>query len=566
LKEAVVVLMMLVSVLSHAEYELKTSWGLAMTAGKNTTQISDMVVNDSVVFVVGTGLTKTESDAIMIGDKEVAVGTASNANNGNAVYVLACIGREGDLRWSIYSKGGDVKPNDCFVSPTADGGVVTVLSVRHPDYAPIGGIAIVDSKGRESNLGWKIQDKTQRYYRIVVMKATAEGEIEWVRMAEVDHSPVAGTEKVVEEGFGLRSVLVAGAGDIYIAGRQQKAIKMATSATDSLEWQPVFVDGWDGVTSNQGGMFIAKLDKNGYLRRVVQMEGEAKESNVLDLKASGGKIYALGTLTFEGETEVRIGSKKMSYVGENSKNQAITIGKFTMDLDEEALWYYPSNLTGTVVNYADMSIEGGDIYVVGKMKYGMAIEGAETITTGELTRDGIAFRVSKEDGTVKDGRALGKIQSGYAGMYKGRAGTYLFAQTSSGGEYIMEAYDGEDLTEPSRVETLIATASDIKGVVSLKTEEGARVIVAIRAGAKANALYGGEVSMDLPSGRYSGEIAAYDIKEKGQDGTSVVELRSEEKEDNGVYDMTGRRVGRRSEIGTMRRGLYVAGGRLVRVR
>ena len=76
---------MLVSVLSHAEYELKTSWGLAMTAGKNTTQISDMAVNDSVVFVVGTGLTKTESDAIMIGDKEVAVGTASNANNGNAV-------------------------------------------------------------------------------------------------------------------------------------------------------------------------------------------------------------------------------------------------------------------------------------------------------------------------------------------------------------------------------------------------------------------------------------------------------------------------------------------------
>ncbi len=564
--------MMFASVFSYAEYELNAEWGKALTAENNTTQISDIVANDSVVFVSATCMSMTEEETLRLGGEPVATGTATTSTSGNAVFVMTCIGKAGDLRWSVYSKGGEAATNDMYMSPTADGGVVVAFGLRHAKVDPVSDIALVDGKGKETPIEWTVANSNSRYYRLVVLKATAEGEIEWLRMAAVDYAPVTEKQTVAGQGFGVKSVLATAEGDIYVAGRQQKAIKMATSATDSLEWQPMFVDGWNGTSTSVGGMFIAKLDAEGYVKKVLQMSGSAKESNVLDMKESEGAIYAMGTLTFAEETEVKLGDIAVSYAGENSLNQAITVAKLSKELEVEDFWYYPSNLSGSVVNYSDMSIDGDDIYLMGKMKYGMAAEGSESITTGELVRDGLVFRVSKKDGSVKGGRAAGTLQSGYAGIYNGVENTYLFMQTSIGGPYKMEVYGDNNLSEPTAVETLFESASDIKGVVEIETEEGTLLVMAARAGNKKNTLYGGEISVGIESGKFSGVLAAITLKETAVQGgdepekPTTVETLKAVAEDAVVYDLTGRYAGKMSEVGQLKRGLYVAGGRIISVK
>ena len=280
----------------------------------------------------------------------------------------------------------------------------------------------------------------------------------------------------------------------------------------------------------------------------------------------------MGTLTFAEETEVKLGDIAVSYAGENSLNQAITVAKLSKDLDVEDFWYYPSNISGSVVNYSDMSIDGDDVYLMGKMKYGIATEGSESITTGTLTRDALVFRVSKKDGSVKGGRAAGVVQSGYAGIFNGVENTYLFMQTSIGGPYKMEVYGDNNLSEPTAVETLLESVVDIKGVVEIETKEGTLLVMAARAANKKNTLYGGEISVGIESGKNTGVLAAITLKETAVQGgdepenPTAVETLKAVAEDAVVYDLTGRYAGKMSEVGQLKRGWYVAGGRIISVK
>ncbi|MDE7408106.1 MAG: hypothetical protein K2M76_06765, partial [Muribaculaceae bacterium] len=139
------------------------------------------------VYWLGVYGTNPTNQDIKFNGQYLFTGDTSDADNSqNNNYTLLKTDADGNKLWAVYSTVGDFANNAGGCAMTSDGGLVTISKVRHSKYGTDKNITLVDATGSETKLDWTCND---RYYRIMVNKISAAGNIEWTRLIDVSTQP-----------------------------------------------------------------------------------------------------------------------------------------------------------------------------------------------------------------------------------------------------------------------------------------------------------------------------------------------------------------------------------------
>lgn len=122
-------------------------------------------------------------------DKIFQGAESSAANNGNLAVTKT--DAAGKALWTVYSNSGDFA-NQRSVATVADGTVYFYGKVRHSDGMFDKEICIVDAAGNKTEVGGTV---TERYYRLILGKADKDGNVQWIKLFDVENGKApAGTK------------------------------------------------------------------------------------------------------------------------------------------------------------------------------------------------------------------------------------------------------------------------------------------------------------------------------------------------------------------------------------
>lgn len=214
---------------------------------------------------------------------------AGNSNNGNLCIIKT--NSDGTAIWNLHSGSCDFA-NDGSIATTSDGGAVFTARLRHTDGMLDSPISIVDGTGKTHNFDWKVE---RRYYRVMVGRLAPDGSLLWSRFIDCDTSPAPSASgnyaEFTAEAISVPALALDNAGNIYIGGNFRSNLHVPTAEGEKVI-SPRNVSTWNGdPQQSAGGMYILKLNSDGYYLADLPVEGNAQNEAINRLLWNDGSLY-----------------------------------------------------------------------------------------------------------------------------------------------------------------------------------------------------------------------------------------------------------------------------------
>lgn len=232
-------------------------------------------------------------------------GTSQNNN-----FTVLKTDADGNKLWCVYSNSGDFASNAGFAAVTSDGGVVVVSKVRHTDNMTDKNIMLYDASGNPYEVEWTCVGK--RFYRLFVTKISAAGEIEWNRVVDFSTEPgpsAAGNyAEFWSDVFNVPGGTVDDNDNIYVALNYRNPMTVEKADNTPVTFTPKNTASWTGDSQTVTGDFLLlALDKDGYYRNSLQLEGSCGASYCQKLVWNDGRLFAQGYIVGNGSS-LKVGS------------------------------------------------------------------------------------------------------------------------------------------------------------------------------------------------------------------------------------------------------------------
>lgn len=236
-----------------------------------------------------------------------ALYNAGNSQNNN--YCVLKTDADGNKLWCVYSNSGDFANNSGFCSVTSDGGLITVAKVRHTDGMTDKNINLVDADGNDFPIEWTSE---RRYYRLAVTKISSQGNIEWNRMIDFSTAPgpkaSGNNADFWAEVFNVSGGTLDDDDNIYIALNYRNPVSIARANAEPVVLAPANTQNWSGDTQTACGDFlILGLDKDGFYRNNLQIEGSCSASYCQQLVWNDGSLFAQGYIIGKDDETLKSG-------------------------------------------------------------------------------------------------------------------------------------------------------------------------------------------------------------------------------------------------------------------
>lgn len=285
-----------------AQTGVSYQWGKLIdgptTAGDNATDVA--INNEGDLYWFGTMGSTNGNNEITYGGELLYMGNdeySGTSNNGN--YTLLKTDNEGNKLWVVYSTTGDYASNAGGVAPTADGGCVIASKVRHTDGYTDQNLSLTDANGTATTIDWTC---SKRYYKLMVNKISAAGEIEWTRLIDFSTTSVSG-EDFWSDCFKLGNVAVDDNDNIYIPLNVCNNMSVPVADGEPYVYEVTNNKTWNGNSQSATGDFVlVKLDSEGYYSNHIALEGQAATAYCMFVNFYHGSVYAAGYATGNGNT------------------------------------------------------------------------------------------------------------------------------------------------------------------------------------------------------------------------------------------------------------------------
>ena len=455
------------AMLAHAQSSqlanVEALWGKALVcSGERTTTIGGRLVQstDNHLYMIADAGTKAIDNIITLGDEQIASGTDYPGNSYNHNFILSKLGKDGSHVWTVSSTTGDIASNEEWGCATADGGIVVAMKVRHTQGHLNEKINFIDALGNNTSLDWVYEDPNhKRKLNGTVMKVSAEGAIEWVKMIEMDDKPQPkATHYSTNTPWGLyiHGFVADHEGNLYVGGRMCTEMTVYRADGSAVTIAPHNVTNWDGDPQKfVGNTFILKLDPNGnYLTHFVS-GGESTCDGIRQLLIKDNKLYCLLTLKGKPNTQIMMGDKSFTTAGDYNSYSTMRMDLNLKNVD----WFnvYESSLKGSHINIPGMSFTGDALWIYGQVKNEIKI-GDLTLTT-QHTRDAMLLKANPETGELINGTVKQQNQTGYFGAFEDQDNNLYAPTFSLFGPLKLEKINKETLQVEDQVELFPYTAT-----------------------------------------------------------------------------------------------------------
>ena len=162
--------------------------------------------------------TEVRFDGTAIGDGAPYEGSSANNN-----VLFAKITPDGELLWKVISNWGDFSAANSSFAPTADGGAIIVMKMRHTNRDAAGNgilLALNDATGNATELKWE-KPADLWAYQGVMARIDEAGKVLWTKLISVDTSaqPAATSESAklgTADGADFKTTVIDAEGNIYL--------------------------------------------------------------------------------------------------------------------------------------------------------------------------------------------------------------------------------------------------------------------------------------------------------------------------------------------------------------
>ena len=483
-------------------------WGKVVSAPQKTGMGYDLAVaSDGSLYSLTSAGTMTDAEEIKFGDEVIGHGTTNTTTSGNQNLVLIKTDGNGNRLWSAYSTIGDLYSGGGWLAATSDGGVMMVVKFRHSNgrsEKP----AIVDGTGKTTEFDWTA-DPNGRFYRMVMVRFSKDGAIEWTRMTDVATTPqgkASTYSKLTPDGIDVYTAKVDGNQNLYVGGRFRMPITFQKADGSKVTLTPCNTKDWTGDPQAQNGdLFIAKFDANGnYLKSLVSSDS-ASYTAIKNVRIANDKLY------FEGYFQGRkingaLNPAKLGGIdlGLKNANTALLVGVADLDLNVLNAKAFASEASGSVYQTTAIDVIDNSVYLTGKAKCKLDLASG-TMDATSTTRDGYLIKLNSE--LEPQGSALnGKNQSGFMGVVADRNDNdniYVLGHNLMGALF-MKKYDRNTLAYKDVEWDLTDNASAIFPMVA--SNDTLYALSRVRGTVK---FIGGEIS--LSSSAFNALVAAFKL-------------------------------------------------------
>lgn len=380
----------------QAENELTYLWAkLADGAAGDTPK--EIKVNQAGDYFIFTNFTSNASNLTSAFGEVTVTGVVNTATSGNANFVLYKTNASGEVIWRVNSNMGDVATASSSVAPTIDGGALIALKLRHTNRdEPAQGIilSVVNNDNSTSTIEKAYSGNWN--YEAALIKVNREGNVEWTKLIEVDHTQLDGQTKVPTDGLDFYAATIDVDGNYYLAGRFR-----CTVTIDGQTLTPRNIEGWtgDSQTSN-GDLFVWKMNKDGNLVWSLTTTGESiAYESVKCLEYSGGFLYLAGLIKGDGQKSVKLGEVSLT------PNSFLNTFAAKIDTDKNVKWaqIYPSTAftDGKSNNQLEtLCVRKGIMLIGGALKGGITSNNV-SVTSETASLQGYILKCSPENGTLQ---------------------------------------------------------------------------------------------------------------------------------------------------------------------
>ncbi len=450
---------------------VESQWGKALvSSGTNTTTIGGSLVkgDGGTLYMLADAGTKSSSDVITYGDTQIGTGTQNTSTSYNHDFVLSKLNAtDGSVLWTVKSTVGEIASGEEWGAKTSDGGVIAAFKVRHTYGRLNDDLAFVDAKGDTTRLNWTLgADATARYYRLLVMKVTADGEISWIKQIDVNHDPQPNASESNKDNTGtgayLYGLVVDNQDNIYLSGRVCTTMYFTRANGDTVKIVAHNVEGWTGdAQKSVGSLYLVKLDANGNYVNSLVSGGSATCENLRQLIINNGKIYACGVISGLANSTITLGDKSATTTGTYS---SWALAKVSLDLGTvDYFKVYESTLSGSAINIPNMYVNDNYVYLMGQAKN--TVTAGETTISTTKTRNAMLLKVNAATGELEGGIADATNQSGFFSPFEDANQNLYVGYFSLLGPLKIRKYDQATLTLQDEVQ-LFPNTSTVQNMVT----------------------------------------------------------------------------------------------------
>lgn len=488
-------------------------WGKAVQ-GNGTAMGGDIKpASDGSLYVCGSVGTKTAEDVILFGNDVIAAPASVFKGKGSTSITNLFVSKmtqTGTPLWTVCSRNGDVETGGSgkqFLLPVNDG-VIVAFSMHHGSGHYTDNILLIDASGTEVSLDWVLESESvTRYYKSFVMKISNAGVIQWVRSL----SPVN-----QKDALSLCSLLADNEGNLWIGGNVKEAFSLLKADGTTMTVAPSFAG---------GDMLMMQLDKNGYYKQHLQLEGTATKVNLCKMACSGGKLYVVGLLKGTAGSPVSLGGKSLT--PDNDYANPFVAALSSDGLMADFLRLYPVRHSKDFgVSILNIGVGSDALWLASYSKGALMTKSGKTVSTENWTYAGMLLKVDKETGELLDGyvkgygeQGVGLNQGGFYAAFEGRDGRLYALEYWLNKRMSMQIFDRSDLQSPvSSWEDMIGYTSSAQNVVL--TADGKMFVLARgnksdpNTGLAPNPLYGGTVFVEQTSVDFSVLVCAFQLPVK----------------------------------------------------
>ena len=287
--------------------------------------------------------TEVRFDGTAIGDGAPYEGSSANNN-----VLFAKITPDGELLWKVISNWGDFSAANSSFAPTADGGAIIVMKMRHTNRDAAGNgilLALNDATGNAIELKWE-KPADLWAYQGVMARIDGDGKVLWTKLISVDTSaqPAATSESAklgTTDGADFKTISVDEDGNIYLGVSLRKTVTFSSSTGDNVDIEPTNTANWNGSsTSDAGNMCIVKLDSEGNYVDHFMPEGNTGVESIHGMRIDRNNIYFVATATSpeSGNGNLTIGSTSLAL----TEFDDIVLGSINTDMEPNWAVCYPA--------------------------------------------------------------------------------------------------------------------------------------------------------------------------------------------------------------------------------
>lgn len=364
---------------------------------------------DSSLLVFGNYGSLYATDFGVLGEEQYPGADYGTASGYNKNFLLAKLGKNGDVLWAVHSEDGDVNDSQSAVTPTADGGAVMALKFRHSERNRQNGVTsllykIVDAAGE--TFSRELEYPGVWTNQPVLVRVDKDGNVTAVKDMWVSFEPAAQSEDLTSDAFTFSAAVEDKNGNIYIAGSQSLDMRI-DDVTITARPQPE----WDGTTTNgRYNGFVIKLDANlAYLDHITS-EGSLVYDKPSCVEYRRGKLYFSGLAKAEEESAtLSLGDKSVEV-----KELSVVNACLNTDLTVNWLSVTPivryNNKQALMHKQWLLSHDGNTLYLTGGLQGAVEL-GEQTIHSGgeenSNMNDGYVLAYNTADGSLDNAAVFG---------------------------------------------------------------------------------------------------------------------------------------------------------------